>query len=96
MEDVSGASAATLEPTSADDLVDQLNAAARRTRIFPWVLVGLLIVLLAQPVAGAILLVPGIPGLVWLWFNDQARRSVVAFYDVEDAPSTWFQKLVDC
>jgi hypothetical protein len=55
----------------------------------------LIVILLAQPVVGAILLLPGIPGLVWLWFHDQARRTVVAFYDVNDDAAHWFQKLVD-
>lgn len=95
MEDVTGASAAELVPTGPGDLVDQLNQAAGRWRIFPWALGLLILVLLARPVVGAILLLPGIPGLVWLWYQDRARRTVVAFYDVNDAAAEWFQRLLD-
>jgi hypothetical protein len=93
--DVTGASATELHPSGSGDLVEQLNEAAGRWRLFPWTLRLLVVVLLAQPVVGAVLLLPGVPGLIWLWFNDRARRTVVAFYDVNDAPATWFQALVD-
>lgn len=95
LEDITGATATELLPTGSGDIVEQLNEAAGRWRLFPWVLGLLVVVLLAQPVVGAILLLPGVPGLVWLWFNDRARRTVVAFYDVNDAPASWFQGLVD-
>jgi hypothetical protein len=95
LEDITGSSAAELHPTGSGDLVEQLNEAVGRWRIFPWALSLLIVVLLAQPVVGAILLLPGVPGLVWLWFNDRARRTVVAFYDVNDAPAAWFQNLVN-
>jgi hypothetical protein len=95
LEDVTGASANELLPTASDDIVEQLNAASARLRIFPWALGLLIVLLLAQPIVGAILLVPGVPGLVWLWYHDQARRTVVAFYDVNDDATAWFQRLVD-
>lgn len=95
LEDVTGASATELVPSGPGDLVEQLNQAASRWRIFPWALGILVLVLLAQPVLGAILLLPGIPGLIWLWYQDRARRTVVAFYDVNDAAADWFQGLVD-
>jgi hypothetical protein len=31
----------------------------------------------------------------WLWYQDRARRTVVAFYDVNDGEAEWFQHLVD-
>jgi hypothetical protein len=95
LEDVTGASAAELVPTGPGDLVEQLNQAANRRRAFPWALGALLVVLLAEPIAGGILLLLGIPGLVWLWFQDRAHRTVVAFYDVNDQAASWFQQLVD-
>lgn len=95
LEDVTGASAAELLPTGPGDLVEQLNQAAARWRTFPWALGFLVFILLARPVAGAILLIPGIPLLIWLWFQDRARRTVVAFYDVNDAAVEWFQELAD-
>lgn len=95
LEDVTGASAETLVPSGSGEIVDQLNAAAKRWRIFPWAPAALLVLLLAQPVVGAICLIPGIPGLIWLWYHDRARRTVVAFYDVNDSSAEWFQGLVD-
>jgi hypothetical protein len=95
LEDVTGASAANLVPSGSGEIVDQLNAAARRPRIFPWVLILPLIVILIQPLVGALLLIPGIPGLTWLWYYDRAKRTVVAFYDVNDSAAQWFQGLVD-
>jgi hypothetical protein len=35
-----------------------------------------------------------IPACVWLYFNDQARRTVVLFYQVEDEAEQWFQALI--
>lgn len=95
LEDVTGASASELVPTGPGDLVEQLNEAAGRWRFFPWALGALIVILLANPVVGAVLLLPAIPGLIWLWFHDRARRSVVAFYDVSDSAAQWFQQLVD-
>jgi hypothetical protein len=95
LEDVTGASATELTPTGPGDLVEQLNQAAKRWRASPWVLGFLTLVLLAEPIAGAVLLLPGIPALVWLWYQDRARRTVVAFYDVNDAAAEWFQQLID-
>ncbi len=95
LEDVTGASAADLVPTGPGDIVDQLNAAAKRHRIFPWALAALVAIGLLQPVVGAVLLFPGIPGLVWLWFHDRARRTVVAFYDVNDSAADWFQLVLE-
>lgn len=94
LEDVTGASAEELVPTGPGDLVEQLNEAAGRWRFFPWALGVLILILLAKPVVGAVLLLPAIPGLIWLWYQDRARRTVVAFYDVNDSAAKWFQQLV--
>lgn len=95
LEDVTGASAAHLLPTGSGDMVEQLNDAAGRWRAFPWALGLLIVVLLAKPVVGAVLLLPAIPALVWLWFQDRSRRTVVAFYDVTDEAADWFDRVVD-
>jgi hypothetical protein len=95
LEDVTGASASELVPSGSSEIVQQLNEAASRWRWFPWALGLFIVVLLAQPVVGAVLLLPGIPGLIWIWFNDKSRRTVVAFYDVNDEAANWFQQLVD-
>lgn len=95
LEDVTGASAETLVPSGSGELVDQLNSAAKRWPYFPFALVTLLVLLLVQPVVGAVCLIPGIPGVAWLWYHDRARKTVVAFYDVNDSTADWFQDLVD-
>jgi len=95
MEDVTGASASELIPSESGEIVQQLNEAASRMQWFPWALGLLAIVFLAQPIVGAVLLLPGIPGLTWTWFNDKSRRTVVAFYDVNDEATPWFQGIVD-
>jgi hypothetical protein len=94
LEDVTGATATELQPTGPGDLVDQLNQAASRPRLAPWLVVALVVTLIAVPVVGAILLIPGIPAAVWLWYRDRARRSVVAFYEVHDGAASWFEELV--
>ena len=94
LEDVTGASAGDLVATAPGDLVDQLNAAAGRHRIAPWLIAALGVVLLVKPIIGAFLLIPGAPTVAWFWLHDRARRSVVAFYDVNDEIAAWFDALV--
>jgi len=96
MEDVTGASATELVSTGADDLVSQLNAAARRPPL-AW-LAALAVPALALAVGGGgavALVVLGIFFVVWVWLRDGARRAVVVFYDVEDDHARWFTELVD-
>ncbi|WP_336159624.1 DUF4236 domain-containing protein [Amycolatopsis sp. VC5-11] len=92
MADITGAT--TLEMAAADssEFVGQLNAAARSMRWWPWVLV------LALALAGASLwtLLAGVPLTVWVFLKDRIRRTVVVFYDVQDAEEAQrFQGLVD-
>jgi len=94
MTDVTGASADELYPTGPGDLVAQLNEAAARHRIAPWVAVVVVALLFVKPVVGVILLLPGVVATAWLWLRDRARRSVVAFYDVNDDVAAWFERLV--
>jgi hypothetical protein len=79
MMDVTGATALELEPTSADDLVQQLNAAAA-VRMW-WKL------LLIIPVVGWV-------AAYWLRMAENARASVVVFYEVEDSHGQWFERFV--
>jgi hypothetical protein len=94
MEDVTGSTAMSLEPTGRGDLVDQLNAAAAR---FAWwwpsAIVIFLLGLLTLPWGFIVWLLGGC-GCIWLYLNDQARRAVVLFYDVHDDAYTWFEALV--
>lgn len=95
MEDVTGATAYTLEPTGPGDVVEQLNAAAQRRGIGWPVAVGAgLLGLFTLPWGLAVWLL-AIPGCWWLFQRDAARRTVVLFYDVNDAHATWFASLVD-
>jgi hypothetical protein len=94
MEDVTGATAMSLEPTGRGDLVDQLNhAAARFVWWWPVAIVVFLLGILIMP-WGLIVWVLGAVGCVWLYFNDQARRTVVLFYDVHDDAHSWFESVV--
>jgi hypothetical protein len=96
MEDVTGVSARELVPTGADDLVSQLNEAGRRMPLaLATVLIVIVLALAAGGVATVVLLVLGIPLVVWLHQRDGARRSVVAFYNVEDDHERWFTQLVE-
>ncbi len=96
MEDITGVSASELVPTGADDLVGQLNEAGRRMPLAWVTLLGVVVLAVATRGVGAIvLLVLGIPLVTWLHQRDGARRSVVAFYDVEDEHARWFTELVE-
>ena len=80
MTDITGVTALDLAPTSADDLVSQLNEAAAVRAWWP--------VLLIIPILGWAL-------AYWLSLKQTARRSVVVFYEVEDGSGQWFEPLVE-
>ncbi|WP_460688033.1 hypothetical protein, partial [Mycobacterium bourgelatii] len=76
------------------NVVDQLNAAAARfVWWWPVAIAVLLLGLMTMP-WGLIIWVLGGAACVWLYFNDQARRTVVLFYDVHDGAHQWFDSLV--
>ncbi len=96
MEDVTGTTVFAMESTGSGDLVEQLNTAARRLR-FGWWLAALALVLglLVGMPQGVVLWVVLAPVCVWLILRDQACRSVVLFYDVEDEPARWFTSVAE-
>jgi len=95
MEDTTGATAVALEPTGPDDLVEQLNTATSRFAWWwPTAIVGAVIALASPRILGLVIAVLLIPACAWLYFNDQARRTVVMFYEVQDAAEQWFQALI--
>ena len=95
MEDTTGATAFALEPTGPDDLVHQLNTAGSRFAWWwPTAIAGAVLALAVGRAAGLVLAVLLIPVCIWLHFNDQARRTVVLFYEVHDEAERWFQALI--
>ncbi|WP_409181194.1 DUF4236 domain-containing protein [Amycolatopsis sp. VS8301801F10] len=92
LADITGAT--TLEMAAADssEFVSQLNAAARSMRWWPWVLVLALALAAVSPWT----LLAGAPLTAWVFLHDRIRRTVVGFYDVQDAGAARrFQGLVD-
>lgn len=93
LEDVTGASTVQLAPTGRDDLVQQLNEAGRRKRLgWPVAVIALVLGLLTLPY-GVIVWALAIPLCTWLVLRDSARRTVVLFYDVDDEPGAWFERV---
>jgi hypothetical protein len=95
MEDTTGATAFALEPTGPDDLVAQLNTAGSRfTWWWPVAVFGAVIALNLRGILAVVFAALLVPLCIWLYFNDQARRTVVLFYEVEDEAERWFQALI--
>jgi hypothetical protein len=82
MKDVTGVTTLELTDGSASDLVNQSNDAARHVSLLP------LVILLWLPIVT-------IPLAILLRAKDKARRTVVAFYEVDGVPADRFQALVD-
>lgn len=83
MQDVTGATTVQLADASSSELISQLNEAARHVSLLP------LVILLWMPVVT-------IPLAILLHARDKARRTVVAFYEVDGPAAARFQALVDC
>jgi hypothetical protein len=77
----------------ASDLITQMQAAARRRPWWPWMAVGVVVLALIAAPYSLALLVPGVPAVLWMRQRDIARRSVVVFYQVEDAPAKKYADL---
>ncbi|MGC4768680.1 hypothetical protein ACLQ25_06785 [Micromonospora sp. DT44] len=69
------------------ELIHQIRKAAQRRPLWPWVAAAVAILALLSAPYGLVLLVPGLPLTWWLRQRDIARRSVVVFYQVDDAPA---------
>lgn len=82
MADVAGATTVDLADASPSELIRQLNDAARHFSLLP------LVILLWLPIVT-------IPLAILLHARDRTRRTVVAFYEVEDLPAVQFQALMD-
>lgn len=95
LTDITGASVAELQPSAGGDMVAELNEASRRVGIaWPITIAAFVLGLVMMP-WGLILWALAVPLCWWLFLRDQARRSVVVFYDVNDAAADWFSRMVD-
>jgi DNA polymerase-3 subunit epsilon len=97
MQPTTGFDAAVLEPTGPGDLVEQLNRAARRPLLWPWLATALLVAMSATsriPALPPTIFVVGALGTVWLALREAAARSVVVFYEVLGSQAHWFEQLV--
>jgi len=94
MDDTSGLSALELRPTGGDDIVQQLNEAARRPR-WGWIAAIVAFVIGAALMPwGFIVWALAIPGCWWLFLRDGLRKNVVLFYDLEGSAALWFDRFV--
>lgn len=92
MSDVTGAASAELVPAQPSQLVEQLNAAAKWTALWPFVLV---ITIVLGLVASPFILLAGLPLTAWVWWRDKTRRTVVVFYEIDGPDQVHYQRLVD-
>lgn len=92
LDDVTGATTLQMQRSQPSELVANLNAAAARHRLWPWVL--LVCVVLSLAVSPFLLLV-GIPAAGLAVWQDRVRRTVVVFYEVDGPQQIQYQRLVD-
>lgn len=94
LEDVTGATPLDMQSTAGGEIVQQLNAAARHTRIAWWVLAAAVVVGAATLPYGLIVWVLAIPLCWWLFLRDAAKTKAVVFYEIDDAAARQFDELV--
>lgn len=92
LHDITGVGVAELLPARPGDMIESLNAAARRLPLWPWVLA--LVVVLAVAASPLTLLV-GVPAVVIAALWDCPRRTVVALYEVDGQPAARYAKSVE-
>jgi len=95
LQDTTGATVQQLVGTGPGDLVDQLNAAGGRQPLAIWVALVALIIAVSLGTVGLFLLALALPLVIWLGLRDRARRTVVAFYDVQGNPAAWYEQLLE-
>jgi DNA polymerase-3 subunit epsilon len=93
LQELAGASVQQLVAANPTEIITQMRDAARRIRIWPIATAVLALLALFTVPYGLILLLPGIPGVLWLRQRGRARRSVVVFYQVDDEPAVRFDHL---
>lgn len=91
MHELAGTPVQNLIAAHPSDLINQIQAAAQRRLLWPWVAAAAALLALIAAPYGLLLLVPGAPAIWWLRQRDLARRSVVAFYQVEDTAAANYE-----
>lgn len=93
MQELDGASVQQLVAANPTEIISQIQSASRRIPIWPTATAMLGILALLTAPYGLLLLLPGVPAVLWLWQRDVARRSVVVFYQVDDDAAVRFDHL---
>jgi hypothetical protein len=93
MTELAGASVQQLVSAHPTEIVNQLQAASHRVRLWPFVAAAVLLLAALTGAAGLVILLLGVPLVLWFWQRDRARRSVVVFYRVEDEPARRYDGL---
>lgn len=85
--DVTGASVEELSSTGAA-FVDQLNEASGRLRLAPLLILAALALFFLTPLyVGIPAAAAAAPAVTWLWQRDDARKTVVAYYEPGTEPA---------
>ncbi|MET8250686.1 DUF4236 domain-containing protein [Micromonospora sp. NPDC005197] len=92
MQELSGTPVQHLVAAHPADLINQIQTAAQRRLLWPWIAAAVAMLALISAPYGLALLVPGLPAVWWFRQRDIARRSVVVFYQVDDAPAVKYER----
>ncbi|WP_198041415.1 DUF4236 domain-containing protein [Micromonospora chokoriensis] len=92
MQELTGTPVQHLTAAHPSDLINQIQTAARRQPLWPWAATAIALLAVATAPLGLLLLLLGAPAVWWLRQRDIARRSVVVFYQVEDAPAAKYEQ----
>jgi DNA polymerase-3 subunit epsilon len=92
LQDVTGAGVAELLPAESSELVEGLNAAAKRHRLWPWALALVIVLTFAL---SPLTLIAGVPALIAAVWRDRVRRTLVTFYELDGPPAAGYASLID-
>jgi Protein of unknown function (DUF4236) len=92
VQDIPTATIQELQSSNPSMFIEQLQAAARRRSLWPWV--AALALLVSAPLFLLPMLMFG-PLVYWLYQRDRAAQRIVAFYDFEERREEQFGRLVE-
>lgn len=92
LQDVTGAGVAELLPAESSELVEGLNATAKRHRLWPWVLALVIVLTFAL---SPLTLIAGVPALIAALWRDRVQRTLVTFYELDGPPAARYASLID-